>query len=106
MYGRILSRVFANGVLGLNVANGQNSSTTTNNNTLVNSSEVANSISALRDGKNLKFITAVSGFAKYQPSGLDKTRSGKFGDDAYFIAKYAKGEVLGMWQFSIFNFLI
>ena len=42
---------------------------------------------------SLRLLTAVSGFSKRQ--GLDRVKSGKFGDDAYFVASDQLGDVIG-----------
>ncbi|XP_064082934.1 uncharacterized protein LOC135198946 [Macrobrachium nipponense] len=42
--------------------------------------------------KKLRFLTAVSGFPKNRT--LEKVKPGKFGDDAYFVVKHAKGDVI------------
>lgn len=96
MCSRLFSRAFVNGIIGFNASNSSNSVSTTHSNNLINSSELA-STSLVDCSRRLKFITAVSGFAKYQSLDVDKTKYGKFGDDAYFLAHYpTKGEVLGM----------
>ncbi|XP_037789785.1 SERTA domain-containing protein 4-like [Penaeus monodon] len=47
--------------------------------------------------KKLRFLTAVSGFPKNLRT-LETVKPGKFGDDAYFVVKHAKGDVIGTYE--------
>lgn len=108
--GRLFSRAIANGIfssaLGVQEPGQSNSNSTapsgtsscstsaTNsspNNTLVNASRTA--------VKRLRFLTAASGFPKNQntaAAAAASLRPGKFGDDAYFIARHALADVIGV----------
>ena len=46
----------------------------------------------------MRILTAVSGFSKRQ--GLDRVNSGKFGDDAYFVASDQLGDIFSQ-KFSL-----
>ncbi|CAL4070691.1 unnamed protein product, partial [Meganyctiphanes norvegica] len=108
--GRLFSRAIANGifssVLGVPEQQSSNNSTTPSgsstssscsssssgpNNTIVNASRSA--------GKRLRFLTAASGFSKNHHTAAAvaaAVRPGKFGDDAYFIARHALADVIGV----------
>ena len=102
--GRLLSRAFINGVL--NVSNGTSVPGQTSAQITTSSASKDNTSSSnsplLDASKCLKFITAVSGVAKYQSS----IRPGKFGDDAFFLASYSKGKILGKYYTKIFHLKI
>jgi len=107
--GRLFSRAIANGifssVLGVPEQQASNNSTISSgtsscssnnsspNNALVNASRAA--------GKRLRFLTAASGFSKNHTTAAAAAkeaavRPGKFGDDAYFIARHALADVIGV----------
>lgn len=107
--GRLFSRAIANGIFSsaLGVQEPQSSSNSTTpsgssscssstnsspNNTLVNASRTA--------VKRLRFLTAASGIGKNQSTAAaaaaSSLRPGKFGDDAYFIARHALADVIGV----------
>ena len=100
LYGRILSRAIAKGIY--DVSSSTPSSANTNiqqpNLTTAASSGYSSQDSLAKSatqGRNVRFLTAVSGFPKNRGNLIDKVKPGKFGDDAYFIAKHTTSEVIG-----------
>ncbi|XP_069985656.1 protein phosphatase PTC7 homolog [Penaeus vannamei] len=116
VYGRLFSRAVANGIYStVNTGAATTSSSTSSSQSSSSSSpapppsssssspspvptqgpsaegEAVNASSR----KKLRFLTAVSGFPKNLRT-LETVKPGKFGDDAYFVVKHAKGDVIGV----------
>ena len=82
--GRLISRVFVNGLYSYSQAQSTHKSAAITN---------GNTEAFTNAQKQLKFLTAVSGSSK-SPNKA-RPRPGKFGDDSYFVARHKLGDVLG-----------
>ena len=97
LYGRILSRAVANGVYNVGSSGSSalpNSSQQQSTSTATATSTGSSPASAVsKSNHRFRLLTAVSGFPKNQGPG--RVRPGKFGDDAYFVARHQMGDVIG-----------
>uniref|UniRef100_A0A2P2HYR4 Protein phosphatase n=1 Tax=Hirondellea gigas TaxID=1518452 RepID=A0A2P2HYR4_9CRUS len=93
-YGRLLSRAIANGVFSVSSSGSASSSVPNSQQQSVSNSSPSTSSICQSARKRIRLLTAVSGFPKNQ--GPDRVRPGKFGDDAYFVARHQLGEVIGV----------
>lgn len=101
VYGRIFSRAVANGIYSVSTGQAPSSSSSSSSSASTSSSAAAESSSEVfassSNRKKLRFLTAVSGFPKNRTNRtLETVKPGKFGDDAYFVVKHAKGDVIGV----------
>lgn len=107
VYGRLFSRAVANGIystVNTGAATSPASSTSSSSSSSSPSSSsppvspqgpgAENEAVCTSSRKKLRFLTAVSGFPKNRT--LETVKPGKFGDDAYFVVKHAKGDVIGV----------
>lgn len=119
VYGRLFSRAVANGIYStVNTGAATTSSSTSSQSSSSSSPAPPPSSSSSSPSpvptqgpsaegeavnassrKKLRFLTAVSGFPKNLRT-LETVKPGKFGDDAYFVVKHAKGDVIGELELS------
>ena len=103
-YGRILSRAIAKGIYDVSSCSGSPTSSAQQQSSNPSAPSASTgystqeSLNKVATDRNFRFLTAVSGFPKN--SLVDKVKPGKFGDDAYFVAKHTTGEVIGKKNFS------
>ncbi|XP_076064354.1 protein phosphatase PTC7 homolog [Oratosquilla oratoria] len=100
LYGRLFSRAVANGLYSVTTGGGPaaqqvpSSTTSTGPSSTPSSSNASEQSSVFQGRTKPRFLTAVSGFPKNQ--SLEKVKPCKFGDDAYFVARHQRGEVIGV----------
>lgn len=92
-YGRVLSRAVANGIYNVGSAASPLPNNSQQQQVSTNTSSSPPSIEPTSNRFTL--LTAVSGFPKNHGPG--RVRPGKFGDDAYFVAKHQLGDVIGKY---------